>query len=230
MGRGGHRGGARTLAPLARDRIASALRGGGWSRPVMLRRLLAAILVLLAAAMALKPQPGTSVVLVAAHDLAPGASLTAADVRAQSLPTELVPAGAMTAPAEVDGRILAGAARQGEPITDVRLLGAELARLLTHDSGSASVPVRLSDPEVAGLLAPGSSVDVVSVAERGGQPAVLAERATVLAVLHDEPPGSGGLGRADRQQGRLVVVLLPRDAATQVAAASLSHALTVTLR
>jgi len=229
MGRGGHRStGRRTLAPLIRDRIATGLRGGGWSRPVILRRVLAAMLVLLAAALALRPQPGTTTVLVAAHDLSPGATLTADDVRPQPMPAGLVPAGAATEVSDVDGRVLAGAARRGEPITDVRLLGAELTRLLAPDDGSATVPVRLSDPDVADLLAPGSTVDVVSVAERGGRPNVLAERATVLAVLDDEATGIGRTGR--RQQGRLVVVLLPRDAATQVAAASLSLDLTVTLR
>ncbi len=230
MGRGGHRSvGRRTLAPLLRDRLATGLRGGGWSRPVILRRVLAAILVVLAAALTLRPQPGTTTVLVAAHDLSPGASLTASDVRPQPLPAALVPAGAVTALSDVDGRVLAGAARRGEPITDVRLLGAELTRLLAPDNGSATVPVRLADPDVAELLAPGSTVDVVSVAERGDRPTVLAERATVLAVLDDR--AGGGIGQAGRrQQGRLVVVVLPRDAATQVAAASLSHSLTVTLR
>jgi hypothetical protein len=129
----------------------------------------------------------------------------------------------------VDGRVLAGGARRGETITDVRLLGAELARLLAPDGGSATVPIRLSDPDVAELLAPGSRVDVVGVGERDGAAMVLAERATVLAVL--DAAGSGGLGQTARgQQGRLVVVVLPRQAATQVAAASLSQSLTITLR
>jgi pilus assembly protein CpaB len=230
MGRGGHRNaGPRTLAPMLRDRLATAVRGGGWSRPMVLRRVVAAVLVLLAGVLALRPQPGTATVVVAAHDLPPGRSLTAADVAAMTVPAAIVPAGAIAQVSDVDGRVLAGGARRGETITDVRLLGTELARLLAPDGGSATVPIRLSDPDVAGLLAPGSTVDVVSVAERGGQAAVLAERATVLAVL-DAATG-GGLGQAGRgQQGRLVVVVLPRDAATQVAAASLSQSITITLR
>ena len=217
----------RTLAPLLRDRVASGLRGGGWSRPAVLRRTLAAVLVLLAAALALRPQPGTATVLVAARDLAPGSTLTAADVLPRPVPAGLVPAGAITRAAELDGRVLAGAARRGEAITDVRLLGPELTRLLAPDGGSATVPIRLSDPDVAGLLAPGSAVDVVSAGD--GQATVLAERATVLTVLEDG--SQGGLGQpAHGQHGRLVVVVLPRQTATQVAAASLSQSLTVTLR
>lgn len=229
MGRGGYRSaGPRTLAPVLRDRLAAGWRGGGWSRPVILRRLLAAMLVLLAAALALRPQPGTATVLVASRDLTPGSTLTRADVVAKPMPAELVPQGAVTEPSDVDGRVLAGAARRGEAITDVRLLGSELARLAAPDGEAASVPVRLADPDVAELLAPGSRVDVVSVGERDARPTVLAEGATVLAVLE---PASGGISAVGRgQRGRLVVVVLPRQAATQVAAASLSQNVTVTLR
>jgi pilus assembly protein CpaB len=227
---GGHRNaGPRTLAPLLRDRLATGLRGGGWSRPVVLRRALAAVLVLLAAALALRPQPGTATVLVAARDLTPGSTLAAADVRPQPVPAALVPEGAITQLSDVDGRVLAGAARRGEPITDVRLLGVELARLSAPDDDFATVPVRLSDPDIASLLGPGSTVDVVSVGERGAEATVLAERATVLTVLDGAAPGGfGQVGHGER--GRLVVVVLPRRAATQVAAASLSQSLTVTLR
>jgi pilus assembly protein CpaB len=230
MGQGGHHStGSRTLAPLLRDRLVVAWRGRGWSRPIVLRRLLAVALVLLAAALALRPAPGTATVLVASRDLASGSALTRADVVARPMPAELVPQGAVAEPSDVDGRVLAGAARRGEAITDVRLLGGELARLAAPDGETASVPVRLADPDVAELLAPGAKVDVVSVGERDARPTVLAERATVLAVL--EPTGGGGIGAVGRgQRGRLVVVLLPRQAATQVAAASISQNITVTLR
>lgn len=229
MGRGGHRRtGPRTLAPLLRERLAGAARGGGWSRPIVLRRLVAGALVLLAVAIAVRPGPGTTTVLVAAHDLAPGSTLTEDDVTTRELPQRAVPDGAMTDPAAVAGRLLAGAARAGEPITDVRLTGAELMALQAPDGDAATVPVRLSDPGVAELLHPGSTVDVVSGGEREAGPVVLAERATVVTVLDEEATGVGLAGGA--QRGRLVVVLLPRDAATRVAAASLTQPLAVTLR
>lgn len=231
MAQGGHRyGGPRTLAPLLRDRIITALRGGGgWVRPVLLRRALAALLVLLAVALALRPQPATATVLVAVHDLTPGRTLTADDVRTRAVPAGLIPDGAAVQPSQVEGRVLAGAVRRGEPITDARLLGPELTRLLSPDGGSASVPVRLADPAVAALLAPGSTVDVVGAGEREHDPRVLAERATVLAVVDDTR--TAGFGQAAAAvQGKLVVLLLPQQAATHVAAVSLSQALTVTLR
>jgi Flp pilus assembly protein CpaB len=194
----------------------------------VLRRIVAALLVLLAAVLALRPEPGTVTVLVAAHDLVPGGTLVEADLVQRELPATVVPAGAMTDLAALTGRVLASAARAGEPITDVRLVGPELVALQAPDGGTATVPVRLSDPDVAELLHPGAKVDVVSVGERDTEPTVLAEQATVVTVLDEQRSTFGRQGRS--QQGRLVVVVLPRQAATRVAAASLSQPLTVTLR
>jgi pilus assembly protein CpaB len=229
MGRGGHRrAGPRTLAPLLRDRIITTVRGGGWSRPIVLRRAVAGLLVTLAAVLALRPEPGTVTVLVAAHDLAPGRTLTEADVSPLAMPAGVVPMGAITAAGELTGRVLASAARAGEPITDVRLAGPELTALQAPGVDAATVPVRLSDPGIAELLHPGSTVDVVSVGDRDAAPTVLAERATVVTVLDEPRQTLGNAGRS--QRGRLVVVVLPRHAATGVAAASLSQPLTITLR
>lgn len=230
MGRGGHRGtGPRTLAPLWRERVATGLRGRGWSRAIALRRMVATLLVLLAAVLTLRPAPGTVSVLVATHDLAPGKALVRDDVRVRQFPAGSVPDGAVTEPGDVIGRVLASAARSGEPITDVRLTGHELVALQAAADGVAdavTVPVRLADPDIAALLPPGAKVDVVSAGERDAEPTVLAERATVVTVLDEHANTLGG--RA--QQGRLVLVLLPRSAATRVAAASLAQPLTITLR
>jgi pilus assembly protein CpaB len=104
----------------------------------------------------------------------------------------------------VVGRALTGAARAGEPITDVRLTAA--------DPDATSVAVRLADPGVAELLGPGSRVDVV-----GEGAEVLADGATVLSVREAKPD-------------RLVVLGLSRKNATRIAAASLEKPLAVTLR
>ena len=230
MGRGGHRStGPRTLAPLLRERVGLAARGRSWSRPLLLRRFVAASLMVLAAALALRPAPDTVPVLVASHDIAPGSTLSETDVAVWRLPAAAAPDGAITDRGALAGRVMAAGARTGEPFTDVSLTGPELVALQSSAAGvtdAATVPVRLADPDVAALLAPGATVDVVSAGERDAEPTVLAERATVVTVL-DEATG-GPLDRSRR--GRLVVVLLSRDAATRVAAASLSQPLTVTLR
>ena len=77
----------------------------------MLRRGVAVLLLLGALALALRPATGaeTAAVLVAAHDLGPGVTLRPTDVAVRHWPVPDVPGGALRDPAEVDGRILAGA-------------------------------------------------------------------------------------------------------------------------
>jgi hypothetical protein len=120
---------------------------------------------------------------------------------------------------------LGGALRAGEPITDVRLIDSGLAG---SPPGSSAVSVRLADPAVADLLHPGVRVDVITQdpTQSDGSPpasgALLASDAIVLTVRDaDTAPG---------QRGRLVVLGLPEQVATRVAAVSLRQPVTVTLR
>jgi pilus assembly protein CpaB len=232
------RTGNTTLAALPRERLRRLIGTAGWARSLALRRVVAALLTLLAVVLALRPAPaaaGPSVgVLVAAHDLPPGVLLTPADLRLAALPPDAVPSGALRDPAAAAGRVLAGPARAGEPLTDVRLLGPENTWLASGDPSAAAVPVRLADAGVAELLHPGTRVDVVALEERSQRDAVLATDAVVLTV---RPAGSGAgsspgasVGSAGGDHGRLVVVALARAAATKVAAVSLGQPVTVTLR
>ncbi|MEU6646745.1 SAF domain-containing protein [Saccharomonospora sp. NPDC046836] len=193
----------------------------------LVRRALAALLFLLAAALALHPataddEPG-SALLVAARDLPLGTTLRPADVRVVRAPDSLRPSGALTDPAEIDGRLLVGIARAGEPLTDVRLVGKQVT-----PPGTATVPVRLADAGVAALLRPGSRVDVVSLAAAEQSEKLLASGATVLTVL-----GTGGQPRDGPLAGDdapLVLLAVPVDAAAHLAAVSLAQPVTVTLR
>ncbi|HEV7906678.1 MAG TPA: SAF domain-containing protein [Pseudonocardiaceae bacterium] len=190
------------LAPRKRDRLRALLR----SRPTLttrLRRVLAGVLALLAAGLALQPEPPGVRVVAAARDLAPGVALTEADVHLVDLRGSSPPPGTLDSPSAAVGKVLTGAARAGEPLNDVRL-----ARV---DPDRVSVAVRLAEAAVADLLRPGDRVDVIST-ER-----TLAENAVVVTVRE---------AKADR----LVVLALDRRNATQVAAASLDQPVTVTLR
>ncbi len=223
MGRWRHHSGPRTLAPLLRERWDVLWRGSGFGRTLLLRRVAAAVLVGVAAVLALTPGKGSAVaVMVAARDLAPGTVLEAGEVTMRELPGPVVPDGAARAPATVLGRTLAAPVRRGEPLTDVRLTGPDLARTVPSSPDAVSVPLRLADPDIAALLHPGAAVDVVTVGERQDEPVVLARGARVLAVLEAGP-------RTGARDGRLVLVALDPVAATRVAAASLSQTLTVTL-
>jgi pilus assembly protein CpaB len=197
-------------------------RRPGWPRWLALRRLTAVALVLLAAALALRPPTHdateTVPILVAARDLPPGVTLRGSDVEVSRLAPSLRPAAALTSPGQATGRVLASATTAGEPLTDVRLVGPENSRLATGDPSAAAVPFRLADPAVAGMLTPGARVDVVTVAPSSADPVLLATNATVLTIR-----------RADAESS-LVVIALPQEEATRVAAAALDQPVAVTLR
>ncbi|MGH3799096.1 MAG: SAF domain-containing protein [Pseudonocardiaceae bacterium] len=218
-----HPSNPRTLAPLLRERWDVLWRGSGFGRTLLLRRAAAALLVGLAAVLALTPGSAGVAVVVATRDLTPGTVLEATEVTTRELPAQVVPDGAAYTPGAVLGRTLAAPVRRGEPLTDVRLTGPDLARTVPASPDVVSVPLRLADPDVAALLHPGAAVDVVTVGERQDEPVVLARSARVLAVLEAGP-------RTGARDGRLVLVALDPVAATRVAAASLSQTLTVTLR
>ncbi|TWF76632.1 Flp pilus assembly protein CpaB [Pseudonocardia hierapolitana] len=208
------------LAPRPLSRLGALVMGPGWRRIALLRRAAAGVLAAFALVLALAPGPdaGGVPVVVAAVDVAAGATLRPADLAVRRWPTELVPGGALPDPAVAEGRVLVGAARAGEPITDIRLAGPTAA--LGAPPGSAAVPVRLADAGAAGLLVPGGTVDVVTVGAESDEPVVLAAAAAVLAVLPPESPSSG----------RLVLVAMPSGVAARVAAASLTEQVAVTLR
>ena len=208
----------RRLDPRLPHRLATLVRGPNWRRALIVRRILAAVLVCAAAVLALTPPAAAAraPVLVTAHELTAGVTVRAADVAVRRWPADLVPAGALADPVSAEGHVLVGAARAGEALTDRRLVGVGPAPA----PGTAAVPLRLADAAVAALLAPGERVDVVTAGDQGDHPAVLAENATVLAVLAEDP----------RVKGRLVLVELPRGPATRAAAAALSGGVAVTLR
>jgi Flp pilus assembly protein CpaB len=188
----------------------------GWRRALRLRRLAAGGLAAAALVLALVPEPGAAevAVVVAAADLRSGSTVDAAAVEVRRYPAALVPAGALDAPDGAVGRVLVGGVRAGEPITDARLTGAG-----PLDGDTAAVAVRPADAGVAALLRPGSRVDVVTLGEQAGEAVVLAPDAEVVTVV-----------AAESGDAPLVLVALPRAAATRVAAALLADQVAVTLR
>ena len=216
---------SRSLGSILRERWDARRHGTGFGRVLVLRRAAAAVLVGLAAVLALVPARGTAatdLVVVAARDLTPGTVLAAGDLTLHELPEQGVPDGASRDPATVLNRTVAAPVRRGEPLTDVRLAGPELARAISADPGTVSVPLRLADSGVAVLLHPGATVDVVTTGERQDETVVLARGARILAVLD-----AGA--RATEREGSLVLAALDPVAATRVAAASISQTLAVTV-
>ena len=206
-----------SLPDRLRQRWADRRRGGRWPRN--LRRVAASALVLTAALLLLtppRPAPGRPVVVLTG-DLPVGAVLQPADLA--TTPLLEPPDGALADTGPAVGRILAGAARRGEVLTDVRLVDPIGPQ---PGPGRVAVPIRPADATVIDLLRPGMHVAVVSVTADGTATALVPD-AVVLLVGTTE--GSSG-GRRDHDPP--VVLAVPQDSADQVVAAALTG--TVALR
>jgi pilus assembly protein CpaB len=196
------------------------------------RRVAAGLLTALALVLAIRPAPApatttapTSVaVVVAGRDLAAGTELSAADLSVARLPPEVTPAGSVPDPADVAGRVLAGSVRAGEPLTDVRLVGAGLTALLAP--GQVAAPVRLADLAVAALVRTGDRVDVLASPPDADRAETVVAAALVLATSEPGPDDAGAV--TDPAAG-LLLVAVDGAAAAELAAAATSSTLTVTL-
>ena len=214
-----------SLNPSALSRLLVTLRPD-WSRTLAARRVVAAALVILAAVIALRanPQGDRTEIVVATRDLASGVELTADDVRIENRTTATVPDGSQSDVDAVIGATLAGPARRGEVLTDVRVLGPRLAESVAGPDARI-VPLPLADSALLDLVRPGDVVDVLAAAtsdtDAGARPRLMATDAVV--VLVSEKPTGAGSG-----SDRVVLVALPAHSANDVAAAALVQTVTLT--
>jgi len=208
-----------SLNPTLINRISANLRPD-WTRTVLARRVTAGALVVLAGIAAVRPDPqaGLIDVVVASRDLAPGTALTVDDVSIESRSARTVPDGASTDTETVLRSMLAGPARRGEVLTDVRLLGSRFTEAVAGPD-SRVVGIHPADAALTDLVRPGDVVDVVAATDSDGPPTVLAAGGIVVLVSdkgnHDD---------------RVVLVALPATAAVAVAGATLTQSVTLTLR
>lgn len=193
---------------------------------MLARRIAAAGLVVLAGVAALRPDPDgdRAHVVVAARDLSPGAALTADDLRLEKRSAPTIPDGSQSAIDTVVGSTLAGPARRGEVLTDVRLLSRRLAESAAGPDARI-VPVHPADSALADLVRPGDVVDVVAATETAAPsnpkgPSVIATDAIVVLVSAKQKAAAGD---------RVVLVALPAAAAHAVAGAALTQTVTLTL-
>lgn len=196
------------------------------------RRLLAAGLAVGAVAFglaAVRPAPPPTVrVVAAAQDLDAGTRLERTHLTTVDLPTGAVPDGALRAPDDARGRVIATPTRRGEPLTDVRLSGPEL--LSGYGDGLVAAPVRIFDPGTARLLRPGDRVDVLaartSTEEAAGDPVrSVAPDVAVVAV-----PRDGEAASTATSEGVLVLLATTSEQAAALAQAAATSRLSVVLR
>jgi Flp pilus assembly protein CpaB len=217
-----------SLNPTLLSRLSQAVRPD-WARTVLARRITAGALVVLAGVIALRSNPdgGLAEVIVVAHDLSPGVALAEDDVRLEKRAATTLPDGSQADINAVVGSTLAGPARRGEVITDVRLLGSRLAESAAGKDARI-VPLHPADSALVDLVRPGDVVDVLGasdtepVADSNARPRVVATGAIVVLVsARQKAPATGN--------DRVVLVALPASAANAVAAAALVQTITFTL-
>ncbi|PDP89311.1 Flp pilus assembly protein CpaB [Glycomyces fuscus] len=195
------------------------------------RRVVAALLAaaaLLSAVLAVRPPPvPTTRVLVASRDLGAADPLTGGDLTALDLPAGAVPSGALAADTATAGLLLNAPVRRGEVITDARLSDPP-AR--PYGPGLVAVPVRVADPGAAGLLSPGSRVDVLAAGggdglapARAGPAVEVASDRPVLALPREEPSGGG-------EGGALIVIAATPAEARSLAGHAAGSRLSITIR
>ncbi|OBI34981.1 SAF domain-containing protein [Mycobacterium colombiense] len=220
--------GQSSLNPSLLSRVSLWLRPD-WARTVLARRVAAGGLVALAGIATLRSNPAGDYaqVVVAEHDLRPGAALTPDDLRLEKRLAATVPDGARADLGAVLGSTLAGPTRRGEVLTDVRLLGSRLAES-TAGPGARIVPLHLADAALIDLVRVGDVVDVLAAPAGSGPdnspvaPKVLATDAVVVLVSAKEK-----MKTADSD--RVVLVALPARVANTVAGSALGQTVTLTL-
>lgn len=196
---------------------------------MLARRIAAGGLVVLAGVAALRSNPAGDYaeVVVADHDLRPGAALTPADVHLEKRLAATVPDGSLADVSAVAGSTLAGPTRRGEVLTDVRLLGSRLAES-TAGPGARIVPLRLADSALIDLVRVGDVVDVLAApATAGPEPAQATPKVVatdaVVVLVSAKPKVQAADG------DRVVLVALPARVANTVAGSALGQAVTLTL-
>jgi hypothetical protein len=149
----------------------------------------------------LRPPPTeTTPVLVAAHALDAGARVAPGDVRVVRVATGEAPDGAPTDAENLPTEPLVVPVPAGLPLVAGLFAGA----VVHGPPGTVVAPVRLADPAVAALLAPGMVIDVLAGGDGLGGPndtgRVLARRALVLtapgAASDTDASGEGADGSA----------------------------------
>jgi Flp pilus assembly protein CpaB len=192
------------------------------------RRAAAALLAGTALVLALRPGPvpatpggPTAVpVVVAGADLPAGTLLDEHDLASVRLPPDAVPAGTQPDVDDLVGRVLAGAVRAGEVVTDVRLVGPGVTASLRD--GQVAAPVRLADLAVAALVRTGDRVDVLATAPDAERAELVAVAALVLAA---PLPATDGTDPA----AGLLLLAVDAPTAARLAAAATTATLTVSL-
>ena len=159
-------------------------------------------------------QEPTFALTVAARDLAAGTEVSSHDLTEVRVPRDAAPSALVSDPT---GKRLLSPVRAGEPITEARIVDTGLS---AGYPGRVVVPVRLTDPDVAALLAVGDKVDLLSIDPETGA-ALLVGRDALVVRLPRDRGGSASL------PGAVIVLALDSGAVSDTMEASVRKYLTI---
>ncbi|MDN5727693.1 MAG: RcpC/CpaB family pilus assembly protein [Propionibacteriales bacterium] len=193
--------------------------------------VVAAVIAVLAGVNAASPTPPPSTTVVTTTRTLPGGyTVTGKDVRLTQVPDDVLPEQVLRSVDQVVGRTLAAPATNGRMITESDVVSP---RMMAGDASTVVAPLRLSDPQVAGLLAVGDEVDVVAAdPQADGRTTTIAERARVVAIPSSGGTDAGplGMGGGQSSSGQLVLVAVAPAAARQLATAAATSQLSIMWR
>jgi pilus assembly protein CpaB len=149
--------------------------------------------------------------VVVAQDLPPGHVLTRGDLAVADWPNDLRPGGAVADPVALVGKVLGAGMSRGEAVTAARIRGPGL--LSGARPGLVAAHVRLADPAMAAMTAPGDHVDVISSAGR-----LVAADVVVLEVDAGTAGGEGWAAATGAGTPGGVVVAVASEDAVRLAA------------
>jgi pilus assembly protein CpaB len=177
-------------------------------------------------------------VVVAARDLSIGQELDAGMLALRQMPTDFVPASALSGneAGSLIGRRLTVSLGRGDPLQPAFAAGdsgRQLATLIRPGMRAVTIAVD-STNSMSGLLSPGDFVDLYYSRESGQEAVLLPllENVEVLAAGDDVAPNPATLdtpGGDGRAYGTLTILVSP-DAAARVVLAQASGTLTVLMR
>jgi Flp pilus assembly protein CpaB len=213
--------------PAQRPRLRALARAISWHRR-KLAVVAAVAAVLTGVSAALPPPPPTTEVVQASARLDGGLVITEADVRTVRLPADVVPDGALTEVSAAVGQTVTAPVARGAVLTELSVV----APSRSVRAGRVVAPLRLGDPEVAGLLSVGQLVDVVAADTEAPQAAVVARNIRVVALPRPAEESGVGVsaGSATGAAGSLVLVEVDSRTATLLAQAAVTATLSVVLR
>jgi pilus assembly protein CpaB len=183
---------------------------------------------LVAGKLAQPASASTRNVVVAARDIARGATVGSDDLKTRGWRIETLPDGTFSNPAQVVGTVASDAIAAEEPVTASRVVGNGSGGAgVAIPSGSRAVSVQPDDSAgVMALLKAGARVDVQWVRSRVGSGEVdvrtLFEKVPVFHVLRE--------GESSRGAPSVVTLLLTPGEAEKLAAADSTGKIRLTLR